>query len=139
FLRYQTGAYVEGLSTDACPACGRTVPRIVGEPFPNAWQPVATTAAGEERVDLRGAAVVLAGLADVSVWRIEVAQTGPRARTHRVVVELAGRVGEAELEGLARRLRNAVGSDQLEVELVPDPVLLERRIEELGSVFADLT
>lgn len=138
-LRYQTGAYVEGLSDDPCPACGRTVPRILGEPLPNAWQPVAATADGTERVDLRGAAVLLAGLPEVDLWRIEVGPATSRQRTHRVLVELAGRLPEPEVEGLARRLRTAIGSDQVEVDLVADAVVIERRIAELGSVFADLT
>lgn len=136
-LRYQTGTYVEAIATEPCPGCGRTVPRIVGEPYPDAWQPLAATADGEDRVDLRGAAVALADVPAVEVWRIEVGPA-PRRRTHRVVVEVAGRVGEDDVEGLERRLRAATGSATLEVEVVPDPVLVQRRIEELGSVFADL-
>ncbi|MBW3621404.1 MAG: hypothetical protein KY461_14260 [Actinobacteria bacterium] len=138
-LRYQTGAYVEGLSDDACPACGRTVPRILGEPLPAAWQPAITTEAGGERADLRGAAVVLAGDPAVEVWRIEASPTAPRRRTHRVLVEVAGRLAQEDADGLARRLRAAVGTETLEVELIADPVVVERRVEELGSVFADLT
>jgi hypothetical protein len=139
-LRYQTGAYVGGVDRAACPACGRTVPRVVGDVAPHAWQVAAHTAAGWERVDMRGVAAVLSGAPGVETWRVEVGPDGRRGATDRVLVEVAAsHLDDAEREGLRRRLENATGSGRVELAVVADRLVVDRHVDELGSVFADLT
>jgi hypothetical protein len=140
-LRYQTGTYVSGIETAPCPACDRTVPRIVGDIYPAAWQPLAGTADGAERIDLRGVPAVLAGIAAIETWRVEVGPKTARSRADRVLVEVAGDIAEPEAEGIRRRLESSTGAGavELDLQIVADRLVIDRRIEELGSAFADLT
>ncbi len=138
-VRYQTGTYVGGVDRDACDACGRSVPRITGPFLPSAWQPRMTRSGGTERVDMRGVGAVLADEPAVGAWRVEVGPATTRSRTHRVLVEVAGRLDDAATDGLARRLEAATGASEVDLRVVADPVVVERRIEEDGSAFSDRT
>lgn len=138
-LRYQTGTYVGGLDTEACPACGRTVPRVVGDVLPRAWQPATRASAGAERVDMRGVPAVLAGAQGVEAWRVEVGPKTARSRTDRVLVEVAGSVDADAAERLRERLEASTGASVVDLQVVADPLLVQRHVEEAGSVFADLT
>lgn len=133
-LRYRTGDYVAGLVTDEpCPGCGRTVPRIVGEVEPGPWQPLVHADDGQARVDLRGVPTVLAGIAEVGAWRVELRRVPGGG--DEVFVEVAGRIDD--VHGLAERLAAAVGlRPRVRVQADPGPVV--HRTEELGTVFADL-
>jgi hypothetical protein len=70
-LRWRTGDVVSGIATEACPACGRGVPRVEGtrrgalvvHPSPSA--PALPT----RPLDLRSVAAALVGRDDVSDWR----------------------------------------------------------------------
>lgn len=136
-LRYQTGTYVAGLDHEPCPACGRTVPRVVGDVVPGAWQPRADTAAGRERVDLRGVPAVLVHEPGVAAWRVEVGPDGS-SPVHRVLVEVAGRFTDDDA-AVRRRLATATGASDVELRRVEDPLVVERHIEEVGAAFADFT
>lgn len=138
-VRFQTGTYIERLVTDEpCPGCERTVPRIVGEVYPLAWQPIASTVDGHVRVDLRGAAAVLATRSGIEAWRVEVGPATGRSRTHRILVEVAGHIPDGEHDDVQRRLANAIGGP-VELVVVPDAALVQQAIDGVGSVFADLT
>jgi phenylacetate-coenzyme A ligase PaaK-like adenylate-forming protein len=82
-LRWRTGDLVSGIDVDPCPACRRTVPRVVGT---RRSALVVPTDAGRA-LDLRAVAGALAGRADLRDWRVVV---GGRDRDGRrqVVVHL---------------------------------------------------
>jgi phenylacetate-coenzyme A ligase PaaK-like adenylate-forming protein len=137
-LRFQTGAWVDPLDTSPCPSCGRTVPRLVGDVVPDAWELPATGDRGEgTTVDLRGVAAVLATVPGVETWRCELLGPDERGPNDRLVVEVAGQLSSEQRARLADRVAAASG---LVPELRTDVVGAEvdRRIDELGGVFADL-
>lgn len=115
-VRYQTGAYVaEGPTSDPCPVCGRTVPRIVGAVRDGAWEPRLTTPGGRFTIDLRGAARVLATARGVDAWLIRLRRSGANAGYAAHIV------GEADADRrseLGRRLRLATGHPPSAVELI---------------------
>ncbi|HEX2029693.1 MAG TPA: hypothetical protein VHF25_17055 [Nitriliruptorales bacterium] len=134
-IRFRTGDRVGGLTDEPCPACGRTVPRVLPDVVPAAWQPLARTADGPRRLDLRGAALVLSSEPGVGPWRVEL--RGPTARRagDAYVVQLAGELAPAHLRALDRRLAAGVGlaplqlivSDHEQVEATADGVFADRR------------
>jgi hypothetical protein len=137
-LRVQTGTWVDPLDTGPCPGCGRTVPRIVGEVAPEAWQlPMTIDGWRTRHVDLRGVPAVLASTSGVTAWRAELRGPGDRVPRDRLVVEVAGEVTHAERTGLEQRLEEACG-------VVPHLTVgvhrheIDRAVAELGGVFADL-
>lgn len=75
-LRWRTGDVVQAVEAAACPACGRTVPRVTGLRR-GALVPTLTLRTGPAAVDLRSVAAALVGRADVDDWRVLVA---PSAR-----------------------------------------------------------
>lgn len=131
-LRYRTGAYVESIETEPCPGCGRTLPRLVGEIAPGAWQVEATTVASPWYLDFRGAGSVLSRHQGIEAWRVEIRDGDV------LVAEVAGQLNDAEQEELAQRLEAASGAPSAEVDVIADPVLVQRHAEEFGSVFADV-
>lgn len=135
-IRYQTGDYVEQLTSETCPACGRSVPRVVGEVVPGAWQPLLQTPDGEARVDLRGAAAVLGSTSGVGAWRLELRGPTQRIKHDRVLVEVAA--DEHDTPGLDERLRAALGVEPTKVKYVADPSTVEAKVTEVGGLFADL-
>lgn len=131
-VRYQTGDHVSGLTTDPCPACGRTVPRVVGPVSPGAWEPLLATSDGDVRIDLRGIAVVLSGEEEVDVWRAAVLPGEVPRIDERYVVHVAGR----PRDGLEQRLAAAVGHAPAAV-VVEERAVVERQIADVGGVFED--
>ena len=73
-VRYRTGAWVDPLTTEPCPSCGRTIP-------PGRHDRAVRLATalpgdgGDGIVDLRGIAAVLARQPGVVDWRVECART----------------------------------------------------------------
>lgn len=132
-LRYQTGAYMEGLTEEPCPGCGRTVSRLVGEVAPGVWQPWVEVGDGIAPMDFRGAAAVLEPAGGIEAWRVELTagQDGDR-----IEVKVAG-PGAASLDGLAEDLAVAMGVRPTEI-VRSDVTAINREITELGSMFADL-
>jgi hypothetical protein len=137
-LRFQTGDYVSGLVTEPCPACRRTVPRVIPPIVPGAWEPSITTAEGAVDIDLRGAAAVLTRTKEVSAWRVEVRSGGRGPDPEGYVVVLAGDGMEDpdRRERAAERLETAVGARPVEVR-VEDRASIESYVEELGGTFED--
>ncbi|MCU1691339.1 MAG: hypothetical protein JWM64_430, partial [Frankiales bacterium] len=68
-LRWRTGDLADAVQEGACPACGRTVPRVVGLRR-RALVPLLALREGERAVDLRSVTAVLAGRRDVADWRV---------------------------------------------------------------------
>lgn len=137
-LRVRTGTWVDPLRTRACPGCGRTVPRLGGEIAPGAWQLTMQGDDGRQRVvDLRGVPAVLASLPGVAAWRAELRGPTDRVPRDRLLVEVAGELGRTQRSGLEQRLEAACGiAVHLTVGIHRDEV--ERAIDELGGVYADL-
>lgn len=131
-LRYRTGAYVEAIDREPCPGCGRTVPRLIGEIAPGAWQLEAQTTGEAWHIDFRGAADVLGRQPGLETWRVEMRSGDVLA------AEVAGDLDEAERTRLEDRLVDATGAVSAVVEATSDARLVERHAEELGSVFADV-
>lgn len=137
-LRLRTGTWVDPLHTDACPGCGRTVPRLVGELGPEAWQlPVRGDDGYPRYVDLRGVPAVLASLPGVEHWRAELRGPTDRVPRDRLVVEVAGDLGRAQRSGLEQRLESACGI-AVHLAVGVHRAEVERAIDEVGGVFADL-
>jgi hypothetical protein len=135
-VRFQTGAWVEPLTTDACPGCGRTVPRIVGDIAPHAWElPVSLDGGRQGSVDLRGVGATVAATPWVRAWRAEVRGPSERVPRDRLLVELAGE-GRTDLGRLERRIEVATGlTPELTTGIPVDEV--ERGIDAAGGVLAD--
>jgi hypothetical protein len=137
-LRVQTGTWVDPLTTEPCPGCGRTVPRIVGEVAPGAWQlPMTIDGWRTRHVDLRGVPAVLASTTGVVAWRAELRGPSDRVPRDRLLIEVAGDLSRAEHAGLEHRLAEACGIVPHLTVGVPR-VEIERATDELGGVFADL-
>lgn len=135
-LRYRTGTRIDGLTEpgEACPACGRTVPRIRGPVRPGVWQPLLDR--GDEGVavlDLRAAALELDDT-PVVAWRVAVHGDGP---TDGYRVEVGGTEARAQLDRIADRLERATGLAPSEVVVADSVDELKRRTERLGSPFTD--
>lgn len=135
-LRYRTGDWVEALATGPCPACGRTVPRLTGEVVPGAWQSSLRGARGAVPVDLRGVPAALSGVPDLVAWHLELrpAPSAPDSEDE-LLVELTGTVEDPH--DLADRIAEAAGL-RPRLAVLADEVPITRRVEELGSPFADL-
>lgn len=135
-VRFQTGAWVDPLTTDPCPGCGRTVPRVVGDVVPHAWElPIAGPDA-RTVVDLRGVAAVLATVPAADRWRAELRGPDAEVAHEQLVVEIAGRPSRAHLEYLDVRIEQAAGVVPRIVTDVPD-AQLDLAIAELGGRLAD--
>jgi hypothetical protein len=137
-LRFQTGTWVDPLATDPCPSCSRTVPRLVGDLVPSAWELAGTAEDGGAcTIDLRGVAAVLSTVPGVAAWRCELRGSEGLGAGDRLVVEVAGSVPADQLTRLHGRLTAATGITP-EVLAGTDAATVERRIAELGGVFVDL-
>ena len=97
-LRWRTGDLVTSIEESACPACGRSVPRVLGT---RRGALVVGTGSGR-RLDLRALAGALAGRADIADWRVVV---GHRQRdgAMQVVVHIGTQAdpGEAAVAAAA--------------------------------------
>ena len=95
-LRFRTGVRVTSVQSDGqpCPACGRTVPRVVGPVQPAAWQPLLERADGRVALDLRALSTELEASA-ADVWRVSLQRRGGE---DGYVVELGGNVERAATE-----------------------------------------
>jgi hypothetical protein len=135
-VRFQTGTWVDPLATGECPGCGRTVPRIVGEVTPHAWElPVALEADEQGTVDLRGVGVVAAATPGVTDWRVEVQGPAEVSASDRLVVEFAGET-PADRGRLERQLEVATGVAPVLTVGLPAAQVREG-IETAGGVLAD--
>lgn len=128
-LRWRTGDLVDGpIANDACPACGRTVPRI-----PTDVRTGTTTVtvrlrpdADEQVLDLRAISAVLAGRTDLADWSVEVV---PSLRDHDnlfVVIAPTGDETDAAV-GVYRDVRAAAGVTPSQIVVLTPAELAARR------------
>lgn len=68
-VRWRTGDLVERITTEPCPSCRRTVPRLIGLRR-RALVPDVELRSGRRGVDLRAVAGALLGRTDVADWRV---------------------------------------------------------------------
>jgi len=137
-VRYQTGAWVDGITREPDPVTGRTAPRIMGDVIPDAWQPTILTEAGPSRIDLRGVAATVAGFSSVGSWVVEVRKPTTRIKHDRVLVEVAGTLSESDRARLEGALPAALGVEPTSLNVHVDVHAVRARVDDLGSHFADL-
>jgi hypothetical protein len=137
-VRFQTGTWIDPLAVDPCPACGRTVPRVVGDLALSAWELGGRAEDGQPcTIDLRGVAAVLATVPGVQTWRCELRGPEGRGLGDRLVVEVAGALPPDQTARLHDRLAAATGITP-ELVLDRDAATIDGRTTELGGIFADL-
>jgi hypothetical protein len=128
-LRWRTGDVVAtGLATGACPACGRTVPRIPTEVRSGTMTVTVRLRPGaaEQVLDLRAVTAVLAGRTDLADWLVEVA---PGRRGHDDLFVLVAPTGDETdaAVGVYRDVRAAAGVTPSQViVLTPDELAVRR-------------
>ena len=127
-LRWRTGDVVDApIATGACPACGRTVPRIPTEVRSGTMTVPLRLADGERQVDLRSVTAVLAGRPDVADWMVEVE---PSRRGDRddlfVYVAPVGDETDAAV-GVYRDVRSASGVTPAQIVVLTPEALAGRR------------
>lgn len=133
-LRYRTGTRVDAVVGDgsACPACGRTVPRITGAVQPGVWQPMLRREEGLQALDLRAIATELEA-SSAPVWRVALQR---RNGLDGYVAELGGDIDRSTQDRLRASLERATGIAASSVMVSPEDQVAER-VERLGSPFVD--
>jgi hypothetical protein len=104
-LRWRTGDLVDGVAPEACPSCGRTVPRVQGLRRA-ALVPELQLREGPVAVDLRAVAGAVVGRRGVADWRVVVGRDA-RDRHDELLVHLA-LTGGADARALADDVADAV-------------------------------
>ena len=124
-LRWRTGDLVDGVTSEPCPACDRTVPRVLGTRR-GALVPQVALRSGPTALDVRAVAGALVGRPDLADWRV-VVRRSPRDGRDQVVVHAAPADG-AEPAALAAALVDAVRatSGVAPTQVVVSPDLPER-------------
>ena len=120
-LRWRTGDLVQEVTSGACPACGRTVPRVVGLRR-GALVPTLALRSGTTGVDVRAVTAALAGRTDITDWRVELAHS-PRDGADQLLVHVvpAGGADEAAVAvAVAQDVQAAAG-------LLPTQVVVAER------------
>lgn len=106
-VRWRSGDVVTGVARDVCPACGRTVPRVMGT---RRGALVARFETGR-CLDLRSVAGVMAGRPDIPDWRLVVAPRNRDAALSAVLHFVAVDPGDpAVVIRVATDLRAVTGS-----------------------------
>lgn len=93
---------------------------------------------GVRHLDLRAAGAVLSTAPNVHAWRVEVRGPTTKIKHDRFAVEVGGALDAHAEEDLIQRLAQATGITPTAVKGVADPVLVEQKVTEHGSPFADL-
>ena len=128
-LRWRTGDVVaEPLATGACPACGRTVPRVPADVRTSALHVTTTLRnAGPATLDLRAVAGALAGRNDLADWMVEVTRS-PRDGASDLLVLIAPTGDETDAAvGAYRDVRAVAGVTPSQVVVLSPGELAARR------------
>jgi hypothetical protein len=127
-LRWRTGDVVAApLSADACPSCGRTVPRVPADVLTSHLHVRVNLRQGERHVDLRAVAGALAGRDDVADWMVEVVPS-PREHESDLVILVAPAGDETDAAvGVYRDVRAVAGVTPSQVVVVTPEELAARR------------
>lgn len=86
-LRWRTADVVDEVTAGACPACRRTVPRVLGTAAA-ALVPLLALRDGDRNVDLRAVAGAVLGRREVADWRLELTPSS-RDGSDRLLLHLA--------------------------------------------------
>jgi len=97
-LRWRTGDLAEAIEEQRCPACSRTVPRVVGTRR-GALVPSLALRTGPRAVDLRAVSGALVGRPDVEDWRVLIG-TSARDGADELLVHVVPR-GRADRSAVA--------------------------------------
>lgn len=128
-LRWRTDDVVDApIATGACPACGRTVPRVPTAVRSSSLTVGVRLRAGdaEQAVDLRSITAVLAGRKDVADWMVEVDRS-PRMHDNLVVlIAPTGDETDAAV-GVYRDVRAVTGVTPSQIVVLPADELAARR------------
>lgn len=128
-LRWRTADVVDDVSSGVCPACGRTVPRVVGTRRAS-LVPVLGLRGGEVAVDLRAVAGAVLGRPEVADWRVDITPSS-RDGADRLLVHLAlrGGVDAAQVAlDVADAVETVAGTLPTQV-VVPDDGALPARVD----------
>jgi hypothetical protein len=127
-LRWRTGDVVdEPIATAACPACGRTVPRVPAAVKASHLHVRIGLRYGEQHVDLRAVAGALDGRTDLAGWLVEVVPS-PREHDGDLVVLIAPTGDETDAAvGAYRDVRAVAGVTPSQVVVVTPEELAARR------------
>lgn len=133
-VRWRTADLADSLESAPCPACSRTVPRLVGVRR-RALVPELELRSGLRDVDLRGIAAALVGRADVVDWRVVVGAS-TRRDASEVIVHVVPAASEDPTDvavAVARDVRSAAGLLPTQVVVnepgtLPDGERLSRRV-----------
>jgi hypothetical protein len=109
-LRWRTGDLVQSVSSAACPACGRTVPRVLGLRR-RALVPTLALRSGTTGVDVRAFTAALVGRSDLADWRVELGRSA-RDGAEQVLVHVVPAAGVDEpavAVAVAQDVRAAAG------------------------------
>ena len=123
-LRWRTGDVAEAVTDGACPACSRTVPRVVGLRR-GALVPELALRSGTRPVDLRAVASALSGRPDVADWRVVLGRSA-RDGADELLVHLSPPAGTDAAEvavAVARDVRLAAGLLPTQVVVAEDGAL----------------
>jgi phenylacetate-CoA ligase len=127
-LRWRTGDVVDGpLETAACPACGRTVPRVPAGVRTSHLHVRVSLRQGDEHLDLRSVAGALAGRTDLHDWMVEV-MPSPREHDDDLVVLIAPTGDETDAAvGVYRDVKAVTGVSPSQVVVLSRDELAARR------------
>jgi hypothetical protein len=127
-LRWRTGDVVDApLATDACRACGRTVPRVPAAVQASHLHVRIGLRHGEQHVDLRSVAGALDGRTDLADWLVEVVPS-PRDHDGDLVVLIAPTGDETDTAvGVYRDVRAVAGVTPSQVVVLTRDELAARR------------
>lgn len=121
-LRWRTGDIVDSVETDPCPACRRTVPRVVGTSRAS-LVPHLDLRTGRTPVDLRAVAAALVGRPDVDDWRVVVTTSARDGKDLLLVHVATAQDPTAVVPEVARAVRTAAGLLPTQVVVAEDGVL----------------
>ena len=128
-LRWRTGDVVAGpIETSACPACGRTVPRVPADVVSSALHVETTLRGGSATtLDLRAVAGALAGRPDLADWMVEVVPS-QRDGAYDLLVLVAPTGDETDAAvGAYRDVRAVAGVTPSQIVVLPAEELAARR------------
>jgi phenylacetate-coenzyme A ligase PaaK-like adenylate-forming protein len=123
-LRWRTGDLVDRITSEPCPKCRRTVPRVIGARR-RALVPDVVLRSGRRGVDLRAVSAALLGRSDVADWRVIVGKSARSDNSELLVHVIPHRDSDVTdvAVAVARDVRAASG-------LLPTQVV----VEESGSL-----
>lgn len=128
-LRWRTGDLVDApIANDACPACGRTVPRVPADVTTSALHVETTLRGGTATtLDLRAVAGALAGRPDLADWMVEVVPSGRDGATDLLVLVAPNGDETDAAVGAYRDVRAVAGVTPSQVVVLSADELAARR------------